>query len=308
MGSAAGRRRTIRVYTAAQLRVYIASIEDVLRTHPDATHVCRLVEKAAQNIGDPTLGAQARALADRIPRRFRMQGTHTPRDPQFDEAIDVFISTCHSTFDDFEEHEAAVAANANLSISDCRDRVLQYLYAAGRESRWAVQIGNDLCLSDDQVLNALEHLDEVEGAIEGQRSNAIGPGRLAWLVHLNAHGRNLAQGITASSGVPGTYVSQVFINSQVGVGQTQGPVIQNITFPPVPQDVREVLQDSTDGKELLQHWDNESSKRPPSGPRLRNILTGIKSLIESANVATEVAVHGHAWLTAITHLVTSLPL
>jgi len=49
------------------------------------------------------------------------------RDKEFNELVESFIAAAYGVLDARKDHEAHVAANANLSRAECRDRVLTYL-------------------------------------------------------------------------------------------------------------------------------------------------------------------------------------
>lgn len=269
------------------------------------------VRQAATNIArdleDAQLVAQVRDLPT-IPLAGSF-GANSPtsRNTAFDQAIEVFIEACYSRLDRLADLEIRVAENAGLSRAECRQRVLRHLFAAGREHSWSDAIGVDLALSDPQVTDALEQLD-YEGALEAQKVEALQG--TTWRARLSVVGRNLAEGSEASTSLtkPAIVINQEFHHSIIGsAGITQAPVTQNIgVFPQIPQDVRDFLEATEQGAESVHTYDEAVKQPRASVATLRSVVVAIKALIEGGNLATEVAAHGHEWLTAVTHLLSLL--
>lgn len=281
--------------TSVQLRDHFDRHVMLLRT-ANSMHARQVALNLAQSIGDSALGRQAKNLPTVGPAsRFGPMPSPISRDEAFDAAIESFIQASYAVLDALAAQEKRVAANDTRSSADCRELVLKYLYASGRDNQSALAIQNALDLSNEQVIYALEQL-QYERALAGDTSH----GAELWHVRLSAHGRNLAEG-TATGTVPSVVVNQQFQESPSAVvGVNFGHVTQSVTvFPALPDDVREALAHSQAGKELVEALDE--ARKAPNPTILRSLATTVKTLIESANVTTEVAAHGHEWLQTVMH-------
>jgi hypothetical protein len=274
--------------SAADLRSYLQTCEKALQTHRSLDFAADVTTRIAFEIDDPTLQALALALNEAGPpiphETIRPDG----RDDAFDEQLDTFIRLAYKLLAEREEHEARVAANAQLSRAACRNRVLAYL-ASDRDAHWAQDVGRDLGLSYEQTLDALEQLDH-DGALDGQRSDALN-GSVAWFVRLNVHGRNLADGTTQRAGAA-VVLQQSFHNSNIAnAGLAHGSVTQNITINPEIAEIINALQQLQAAAEssprtaavaVLASEAQEEFRSNGWTEKAGGILTGIAGLVQTA--------------------------
>jgi hypothetical protein len=298
---------------AERLRAHVDRLKTYLREHPNSIQVRQAAVSVAGYIG--ARHSHLRRKAEQLPRIRLAQpyGAPSPaaRDGRFDAAVEEFIAACDQALDELEEHGRAVRANATLSRAECRKRVLAFL-AANPTIEWGADVAWALRLSDDQIHDALEHL-ESRGAIDyGGLRGFIG-GNWAWHIRLNSYGRDMADGLV--SDVAGgastvvTNVHNVITNSSVGVaGVSHGLVVQtNIpTFPTMPPDVRDELQKTAQGRILSAALDAELAKPVPQKETLRDAVEGISTAMETVNAGSEFIGHLTEWMSAAGDFIGSL--
>jgi hypothetical protein len=252
------------------------------------------VLKAAQAL--PTIGPR------QLSRGVSVVLSPQARDERFDQAMNAFIDAARLALAARASFERDVAANAYLGRQDCRILVHQYL-GTQRDRVWDGVIVVATRLSGEQVLDALEQL-EFEGLLSDDaiKSSALS-GAVAWFVRLNAAGRNLLDGTKTARPAPSlgpitTIISSTLTNSPIAVTGT-GNVSVTVQIPPIPPDLRAAIDEDTTTSLQLRALEEEIKKPAPRGAIVAQLFGGLRTMIESMNVSTEVAAHGHEWLSAL---------
>ena len=217
------------------------------------------------------------------------------RDEHFDQAMGIFIDAAQAALTLRASFERAVAANESLNREDCRTRVHQYL-GTQQDRVFIRSIVAATQLSGEQVLDALEQL-EFEGLLSG---DTIKSG--TWLVRLNPGGRSLLDGTRPARPLPPvgpitTITGSTFQNSPIAI--TTGGKVRITILPSIPPELRAAMDADATASLQLRALEEEVAKPAPRGVVVAQIFGGLRTTIESMNVGSEVATHGHEWLMAL---------
>ncbi len=128
---------------------------------------------------------------------------------------------------------------------------------------------------------------------------------------MTPYGRDLSEGLVTPSsqaGIAATFnISDSTFHNFVGA-QTGGSITQtsNVSLPEMPPELREFLESSPPGRNVLQSLEDELARPAPRKSRLATIAETVRHLLEAGGVATIVVDHGHAWLSGFQHAISAL--
>ncbi|MHB8441152.1 MAG: hypothetical protein ACYDBM_03755 [Candidatus Tyrphobacter sp.] len=252
------------------------------------------VTRAAQAL--PTIGAR------QIARGMTVQPQPQDRDEPFDQAMTAFIEAARTAIAARASFEQEVAANEHLAREECRILVHRYL-GTQRDRVQCPAIVVATRLSGEQVHDALEQL-EYEGLLGSDtiKSEPL-DGSVGWCVRLGPAGRSLLDGTKPARPAPSfgpitTITGSTFTNSPVAITGV-GDVSVTVQMPSIPPDLRAALDSDSTAALQLRALEEEVAKPTPRRPIVSQLFGGLRTTIESMNLGTEVAAHGHEWLAAV---------
>lgn len=296
-------------HSAAELRAYLGRIEPNLRTDPNADRVRQTAKNLADKVCNRRITPIVTSLTQGMPFRPFQPGPATApaRTEAFDAAIEQIISLSNDTIAELERFERDLADNEDLEPEEYRRRILGYLLQQKRgDYPGTTDIYIALAIPFDDMMESLETL-ETERSLEAIKSSAHPP---SWRVELTARGRNIAKGREPQTNhsQPAVVFNQHFNNSTIAnAGFNSGTINQHFTtFPTLPADVREALRRTEGGEHLVSALDEQMRTQHPQRSVLHVLVSGIKTIIEGGNVATEVATHGHEWILAAQHWLSAI--
>lgn len=290
-------------FTAAQLRDILGRTDQFLRIEPNSTNVRNAARNLAQSFADPVLVRQGQAQQLPTITLARRAGPGaalpTSRDSGFDTAIADFIAECYASIERREVLESRIAANAHLTIEDCKALIITELRKT-QDITWASDLVKTLGLSDVQVIEALQELEH-EDAIEGQHGGASDTD-IVWHVRLTVTGRRIADGRVPLPSAGFGQTVNIFHAPVANAGTAENVMQIILSIPPLPSDIRAFLVQTPMGQEQVHAYERESSAPKPNRALLGHIASTIKTLIETANVSTELVTHAHEWFAIVSHV------
>jgi hypothetical protein len=225
-------------HVAAQLRNFLQRNVSYYRSHDNATEVYHAIQSAASAFEgtEPSVAEAARAIP--FVQLVPPSPLATQRTPKFDAFVEAFIVEFDAAIGRVEFYEERSFKNQTLTRMQCRDGVLAFL-ATTMDWISNQEVARAVGLSEEQIYLGFEKLQH-DQMIEARRA---GP---QWMVKINAHGRDCAEGIEPPAPVvihAPTYDNRQFHASTIGVlGNVSGDATQNVTVSADVGDLINALQ------------------------------------------------------------------